>query len=117
MTTTKRETATPSNKPDAELLRLDAELTTFRNELDAGLHPEEGGDVPDVAIEHLDEIERKIAAVPANTFAGLAVKLRIGTDNQPFRLDPDSQEDQLTADELNLMTALADAERLAGDTI
>ena len=117
MTTTKRETATPSNKPDAELLRLDAELTTFRNELDAGLPPEEGGDVPDVAIEHLDEIERKIAAVPANTFAGLAVKLRIGTDNQPFRLDPDSQEDQLTADELNLMTALADAERLAGDTI
>ena len=107
----------PSNEPDAELLRLGAELTTFRNEIDAGLHPEEGGDVPDVAIEHLDEIERKIAAIPANTFAGLAIKLRIGTDNQPFRLDPDSQEDQLSTDELNLMTALADAERLAGGVI
>ena len=62
----------------------------------------------------VDEIERQIAAIPANTFAGLAVKLRIGTDNQPFRLYPDFQEDQLSADELNLMAALADAERLAG---
>ena len=104
----------PSNEPDAELLRLGAELTTFRKEMDAGLHPEEGGDVPDVAIEHLDEIERKIAAIPANTFAGLAVKLRIGTDNQSFTLYPDLPASDLSTDELNLMSALADAERLAG---
>ena len=63
------------------------------------------------------EIERQIAATPANTFAGLAVKLRIGTDNQPFRLYPDFQEDQLSADELNLMAALADAERLSGGVV
>ncbi len=105
----------PSNEPDAELLRLGAELTTFRNEIDAGLHPEEVGNVADVAIEHLDEIERKIAAIPANTFAGLAVKLRIGTDNQRFKTDLDFQVEDLTPDELSLMNALADAERLAGE--
>ena len=104
----------PSNEPDAELLRLGAELTTFRKEIDAGLHPEEGGDVPDVAIEHLDEIERKIAAIPANTFAGIAIKLHIGTDNQPFRTDGCFNEGDASTDELNLMAALADAERLAG---
>ena len=60
------------------------------------------------------EIERQIAAIPANTFAGLAIKLRIGTDNQSFRTDLWFQEDDATTDELNLMTAFADAERLAG---
>ena len=60
------------------------------------------------------EIEHQIATTPASTFAGLAIKLRIGTDNQRFKTDLQFTEDQLSTDELNLMTALADAERLAG---
>ena len=62
----------------------------------------------------INEIEHQIATIPANTFAGLAIKLRIGTDNQPFRLYSDLKEGDLSADEFNLMNALADAERLAG---
>ncbi|MEE8607610.1 MAG: hypothetical protein V3S55_08400 [Nitrospiraceae bacterium] len=98
---------------DTALLALEAELTTFRNEIDAGLHPEEGGDVPDPAIKHLDEIERKIAATPASTFVGIAIKLRIGVDN----LDPLDPGETRTTDELNLESALADLERLAGRAI
>lgn len=66
-----------------------------------------------LVLHEATEIESQIAAIPANTFAGLAIKLRIGTDNQPFRWDLDFQVDELSTDELNLMTALADAERLA----
>ena len=62
----------------------------------------------------LDDIEHQIAAIPANTFAGLAIKLRIGTDNQIFRWALEFKVEELSTDELNLMTALADAERLAG---
>ena len=62
----------------------------------------------------VNEIEHQIAAIPANTFAGLAIKLRIGTDNQTFKTDLWFKVEELTTDELNLMTALADAERLAG---
>lgn len=64
--------------------------------------------------DEANEIESQIAATPANTFAGLAIKLRIGTDNQPFRWDLNYRVEELSTDELNLMTALADAERLAG---
>ncbi len=99
---------------DAELLRLGDEHKTFLGEIDAGGHDDAKGDVLGEAVEHRVALEEQIAAIPANTFAGLAVKLRIGTGNQPFRLYPDFQEDQLSADELNLMAALADAERLAG---
>ena len=72
------------------------------------------GDILGEAANHLDALAGKIAATPANTFAGLAIKLRIGTDNQPFRLYPDFQKGDLGTDGLNLMSALADAERLAG---
>ncbi|MCH8097874.1 MAG: hypothetical protein IID53_12430 [Proteobacteria bacterium] len=65
----------------------------------------------------VNEIEHQIAAIPANTFAGLAIKLRIGTDNQTFKTDLCFKVEELCMDELNLMTALADAERLAGGAI
>ena len=65
----------------------------------------------------LDDIEHQIATTPANTFAGLAIKLRIGTDNQIFRWALEFKVEELSTDELNLMTALADAERLAGGAI
>ena len=67
--------------------------------------------------DEVKEVERQIGNTPANTFAGLAIKLRIGTDNQPFKWDLNFKEEQLSTDELNLMTALADAERLAGRAI
>ena len=57
-------------------------------------------------------IESQIAATPANTFAGLVIKLRIATDG----LSPEYPRD-LETDELNLMAALADAERLAEGVI
>ena len=99
---------------DAELLRLGDEHKTFLGEIDAGGHDDAKGDVLGEAVERQVALEEQIAAIPANTFAGLAVKLRIGTDNQSFRLYPDLQADDLSTDELNLMSALADAERLAG---
>ena len=67
--------------------------------------------------DEVSRIENQIAATPANTFAGLVVKLRIGVSNQRFKVDLDFHEDQLSLDELNLMAALADAERLAGGVI
>jgi len=100
---------------DAELLRLGDEHKTFLGEIDAGEHDDAKGDVLGEAVEHLDALAAKIAATPANTFAGLAVKLGIGTDNQSFTLYPDLPASDLSTDELNLMSALADAERLAGD--
>ena len=55
-------------------------------------------------------LEREIAALRASTFAGLAIKLRIAADDiDPFR------EGDLTTDELNLLSALKDAERLAAE--
>ena len=67
--------------------------------------------------DEVSRIEREIAATPANTFAGLVVKLRIGVSNQRFKVDLDFTEDQLLLDERCLMAALADAERLAGGVI
>ena len=69
------------------------------------------------AWSEISVIEGQIATIPANSFAGLAIKLRIGTDNQRFKTDLNFHVDQLSTDELNLMTALADAERLGGRAI
>ena len=104
-----------SQEADADLLRLGDEHKTYLDELHAGKHRDAEGDILDEATEHLDALAAKIAATPANTFAGLAVKLRIGTDNQRFKTDLDFQVEDLTPDELSLMNALADAERLAGE--
>ena len=109
----RRETAAPDNEPDAELLRLHAQCETFLIELYRGKHRDANGDVSDEITGRMDHIERQIAAIPANTFAGIALKLRIGTDNQPFTVDGRFNVDDASADELNLMAALADAERLA----
>ena len=38
MNTARRKTATSSNEPDAELLRLNAEYRTLLGEIDAGRH-------------------------------------------------------------------------------
>lgn len=99
---------------DAELLRLGDEHKTFLGEIDAGGHDDAKGDVLDEATEYRDILEAKIAATPANTFAGLAVKLRIGVDNLPMALGTLPKGEEASTDELNLMSALADAERLAG---
>ena len=104
----------PSNEPDAELHRLNAEYREFLAELNGGKHRNANGDVSAEATGRMEDIEHQIATIPANTFAGLAIKLRIGTDNQRFKTDLDFKEEELSTDELNLMGALADAERLAG---
>ena len=110
MTHSHEELANSTNvagKPDAELLRLGDELTTLIDEINAGLHPEDA-DSSDRAMDRKGDLEKRIAATPANTFGGIAVKLRIATDN----MDPDAPR---YGDELNLLSVFADAKRLAGE--
>lgn len=57
------------------------------------------------------EIERQIAAIPAKTIAGIAIKLRVPAKVQVSTKGP------YDPFELNLKNALADAERLAGGVI
>ncbi len=64
------------------------------------------------AWDDVHEVARQIAETPASTFAGLVIKLRIAADG----LSPEYPRD-LETDELNLMAALADAERLAGNVL
>ena len=113
MESTQRKTAAPSNEPDAKLLRLNAEYRALIAEQNAGKHRGASGDVTDESMERLSAIERKIADTPAESYAGVGVKLLIGVDN----LDPLDPGKTRTTDELNLESALADAERLAGEGI
>ena len=103
------------NHPDAELLRLGDEHRTYLDETHAGGHHDAKGNVLDEATEHLAALEAKIAGTPANTFAGIAIKLRIGVDNLPMTLGTLPSGEEASTDELNLMSALADIERLAGE--
>ncbi len=98
------------NHPDAELLRLNAEYRTFLGEINAGQHRDSKGDLPDETVIHMCDLERKIAATPATTHAGIGIKLRIGVDGFP-PCDPGKTRDTI---DLNIESALADAERLAG---
>ncbi len=50
-------------------------------------------------------MERRIAAIPANTLTGIAIKLRIATEDL-------NEEDMRSSTNANLESALADAERL-----
>ena len=110
---TRREIAAPGNEPDAELLRLNAEYSTFMDELHAGKYNDEKGDIPAEASCRWDGLEKKIADTPAESYAGIAIKLRIAVDNF-CPLDPGEPR---CTDELNIESALADAERLAGGAI
>ena len=94
---------------DAELLRLNAEYRTLLGEINAHKHNDEKGDLSAEACDRRDDLERKIANTPAETYAGIGIKLLIGVDNF-CPLDPGQTR---TTDELNLESALADAERLA----
>ena len=81
MESTQRKTAAPSNEPDAELLRLNAEYRIFLGELNAGKHRNPNGDVSDEARERMFSFEQKIADTPAESYAGIAIKLLIAVDN------------------------------------
>ena len=107
------ETAAPGDEPDAELLRLNAEYRTFMDGLNAGKYTDEKGDIPAEASCRWDGLEKKIADTPAENYAGIAIKLRIAVDSFP-PLDPGEPR---CTDELNIESALADAERLAGRRI
>ena len=96
--------------PDAELLRLNAEYRTFLAELNGGKHRNANGDVSDEARERMSTFEQKIADTPSATYAGIVIKLLIAVDN----FAPLGPGETRTWDELNLESALADAERLAG---
>ena len=54
----------------------------------------------------VSEIESQIVATPANTFAGIAIKLRVAAIEIP--------KDAHDPNDLAILGALADAERLAG---
>ncbi len=70
----------------------------------------EAGNLSAEALGHREDLERKIADTPASTF--FAIKLRIAANG----LQPEYPR-ALETDELNLMAALADAERLSGGVI
>ena len=61
---------------DAELLRLEAELLRFIEEIDAGKHPVADDDAVDEQVARVAEMELAIAQRPAHTPAGVAVKVR-----------------------------------------
>ena len=106
--TTKHERPEGGNEPDAELLRLNAEYRTLMGEIDSGKHLDEVGRIIDEASNRSHDLKKKIAGIPAKTYAGIGAKLRIAADG----LRPEYPRD-LETDELNLESALADAERLA----
>ncbi len=106
MKSTRRKAAAPSNDPDAELHRLNAEYRTFLGEIKAGQHRDAEGMVSDEARDRMYDLEKKIADTPATSYAGIGIKLLIAADYLAPR-------EGRTTDELNLESALADAERLA----
>ena len=108
MNAAKRKTAATAAEPDAELLRLNTKYRALMGEIDAGKHCVADGDLRDKATDRRDELERKIADTPAESYAGIGIKLLIGVDN----LDPLDPGETRTADLLNLESALADAEHL-----
>ncbi len=79
MTSTQSETPEGGGQvgsADAELLRLEAELLRFIEEIDAGKHPVADDDAGDKPIGRMAEMELVIAQCPAHTPAGVAVKVR-----------------------------------------
>ena len=99
--------------PDAELLRLNAEYRTLLGEINALKHNDEKGDLSAEASDRMEDFEQKIADTPAESYAGIGVKLLIAVDNFP----PLGPSETRTTDKLNLESALADAERLAGGVL
>ncbi len=91
---------------DAELLRLEAELLRFIEEIDAGEHPVSDDDAEDHAIARMAEMELVIAQRPAHTPAGVAVKVR--------RLKASFEKGRAEWDRPLFNTALDALERLAG---
>ncbi len=69
MESTQRKTAAPSNEPDADLLRLNTEYRALMGEIDARKHMDAKGDIFREATDRRDDLEGKIAATPAATFA------------------------------------------------
>ena len=67
-------------------------------------------DLEFAASDRYDEIEDQIGAAPARTIEGIVIKLRVVATSLPTR-------GPLDAYETNIASALAAAERLAGDTI
>ena len=108
MNAAKRKTAATAAEPDEELLRLNTEYRALRSEIDSDKHLDALGLIIDEASNRSHDLKRKIAGIPAKTYAGIGAKLRIAADG----LRPEYPRD-LETDELNLESALADAERLA----
>ena len=75
--------------------------------------PAPAGDDADIgrATSMMTRIETRISGLKATTFAALAVKLRIAADQ--LLLEDD---DWRSSDQLNLLSALADVERVAERT-
>ncbi len=110
----------PCGDPDAELIALGrqhqdwwAHMCRLVKEEDRLLSAGTDAERSEIAAQvsqgwdKSSEMERRIAAIPANTFAGIAIKLRIATEDM-------NEEDMRRPTNANLESALADAERLAG---
>lgn len=91
---------------DAEIVALGAELAR----LVAYFDDNHDDDAIERVFPAIESLERRISDRPATTAAGLAVKLRIAAD----MLLGGPPAHGHTTDQLNLLSALADVERMAG---
>lgn len=112
----------PHPNPDARIIALDKERTQAKAEharaatiadqstIDNGRdHPEAHRleELSDAAFDRWIALEKRVVVEPAQTFLGLAIKLRLATDD----FCPKEESLDITI----FRSALADAERLAGE--
>lgn len=91
---------------DAPILRMGAKIQTIKDRINAGSIADERR--RDILDQGALSMENMVAATPAVTLAGVAVKLRLAIDGLVSGVDGRGH----TTDELNLLSALADVERM-----
>ena len=94
---------------DAEILRAEAEMMRFRNEINAGLHSPDGN-VSDEATERDCALENVVAYTPAKGLEGVAAKLRLAA----YWIVAEEKDD---VEDRCALSALETVERLAARAI
>lgn len=106
--TTVRSLRGNSGKPDKAILRLGAKIQTIKDRINAGRIANDRR--RDILDQGALSMENMVADTPAVTLAGVAVKLRLAAEELVSNADGQG----FTTGELNLLSALADVERMAG---
>ena len=117
------ETAAPvvATDPDRELLDLSVELAAARDAFDrtSPVADAEAVAIASAANDVIVDVQRRIIDAPAQTFEGLAIKLRVMqtfVDQRVVLPKPSDDRSQHDRNEWGIASCLWDAERLAGDT-